>query len=180
MGGKVIDAKWCELDDVQFQADVRQRFHRPIDLVSLHCEQAHLSIQGEPVNLLPATHLLKVPDHFVQVERNLLLGFVPHDLGDLLGIHRRRLEEPCQTSLARHGHGDRRTFDVVLFDELRYRCFDQLFRVRFGLTENLGVFDIVERLRDDLAVLHRAIKRLERALPNIDSPNTLFLGHRFS
>ena len=104
---KVVDRKRRELNNVEFQADIGQRLHRPINLVSLHREQTNFGVERESVDFLPATHLLEVPDHFVQIERNLLLRLVTHDLWDLLGVDWRRFEKPPQTGLARHRHRDR-------------------------------------------------------------------------
>ena len=62
---------------------------------------------AKPSSSLPAGHLLVVPDHVVERERNLLPGFVLDDVGNLLRFDRRQLDEPRQAALPGHRDGDR-------------------------------------------------------------------------
>ncbi len=49
---------------------------------------------------------------------------------------------------------------------------DQLISYRFGLTQDLGVLDVVKRIRNDFAVLEGAAECLQRGLADFDTPHT--------
>ena len=129
---------------------VFERLERPGHLVALHREQADFGLQREAFFLAAAGHLLVVPDHVFERERNLLPGFVLDDVGNLLRLDRRQLDEPRQAALARHGdrHAvarERRCARGTVCSASRISSS----RVGVGLAENLGVFDVVERLDHD-------------------------------
>ena len=62
-------------------------------------------------------------------------------------------------------------------------CFsasrNQLDRIGFRLAEDFWILDEIERIGDDPArlVVRHAAQRLDRALANIDTPNSIALGH---
>ena len=147
---EVVQHQRRKLDDVDLDAGLEERLQGAEDGVALHGEQADLRLQGEPLLLASAAHPLVVPDHVVQVEGDLLPGFVADDVGDLLGLDRRQLDEPRQARLPRHGDRHPVAQHRVPREELLQGIADQLGRVGAGLAEDLGVLDVVEGLGDDL------------------------------
>ena len=121
-------------------------------LVALHGEQADFGLDRVAF-VFAADERLIVPDHVFERERNLLPRFVLDDVRNLLAFDRRQLDEPGETALARHGDGDALAGQIVARDERVERFFDQLVAIGFGLREDLGVLDVVERLDDHPVVV---------------------------
>ena len=148
-------------------------------LVALHREQADFRLDRVAF-VFAADERLVVPDDVFERERNLLPGFVLDDVGNLLALDRRQLDEPRQAALA--GNRDRHAVarHVVARDELLERFADQLVAIGFGLRENLRIFDVVEGLDDHplvVLLVRTAAQRFQRALANIDAPNGVTLRH---
>ena len=175
----VVQRQRRELDNVDVDAGVFKRLQRLEHLIAFHGEQADLGLQRKAFLLAAAAHLLVIPDHVFQRKGNLLAGFVLDDVGDLLLLDRRQLDEAGQADLARNADGDPIALDVVAREKRRQRFGDQLVWIGFGLTEDLGIFDVVEG--DDfhlgLVVVRHAAHRLERALTDVDSPHGVRLRH---
>ena len=114
---EVVDRQRRELDDVDRDAGLFERLQRAGHLVALHREQADFRLERVAF-VFAADERLVVPDHVFERERNLLPGFVLDDVGNLLPLDRRQLDEPRQAALA--GHGDRHAVarHVVARDEL--------------------------------------------------------------
>ena len=98
---EVVQRQRRELHDVDLDARLLEGLQGAEHGVALHGEQADLGLQGEALFLAAAAHPLVVPDHVVQVEGDLLPGLVADDVGDLLGLDRRQLDEPRQARSAR-------------------------------------------------------------------------------
>ena len=178
--GEVVDRQRRKLNDVDLDARVLERLERALDLVALHREQADFGLQREAILFAAAVHLLVVPDDVFQRKGNLLPGFVLDDVGNLLRFDRRQLDEPRQAALARHGNRHLVAAHSIARKEQFERLAHQLSRVGVRLAENLGVFDVIEGIGLDQVVLivRPAAQRLQRALPNIDTPHGVRLRHR--
>ena len=83
---EVVEHQRRQLHDVDLDALLQERLQRPKHRVALHGEQADLRLQREALLHAAAAHPLVVPDHVVQVEGDLLPGFVADDVGDLLRL----------------------------------------------------------------------------------------------
>ena len=115
-----------------------------VDHVALHGEQADLGLHGEAVGHVAGADLLVVPDDLVEREGNLLLGLEPDDVGDLLFLDRRQLDEAGQAALAGDADGDQVALERVAREELLERLAGELIGVGVGLAEDLGMLDVVE------------------------------------
>ena len=69
-------------------------------LLAFHREQRHLGVEHEPAFLHPAGEPLPPPYHLFERKRNLLPSLVLHDVGNLLGLDGRQLDELRQTEIA--------------------------------------------------------------------------------
>ncbi len=102
-GDVIVERQRRQLDD--FDLDPRRpiRLQRAEHLFALHRKQANFRLQRKSLDLLATTtKRLVVPDHVVEVEGNLLTGLIADNLGNLLGLDRRQLDEPRQPILPRH------------------------------------------------------------------------------
>ena len=171
---EVVEHQRRKLDDVDLDVGLDEGVRGAEDGVALHGEQADLGLQGEPFLLASAAHPLIVPDDVVEVEGDLLPGFVADDVGDFLGFDRRQLDESRQARLARHGNGHPVAQHRVPREELLQGVADQFGGVGTGLAEDLGIFDVVEGVGDDpLAVFVGATSQgLQRTLADINAPNS--------
>ena len=61
---------------------------------------------AKPSVTIAGADLLVVPDDLVEGEGDLLLGLEVDDVGDLLFLDRRQLDEAGQAALAGHADGD--------------------------------------------------------------------------
>jgi len=104
----------------------------------LHGEDPDLQVR-KPLLL----ECLVVPDHLIQVERNLLIGFIPDNVRNPLRRHRRQLGEPGQGMLARDVDHDLVLGDVAAREKLLERTADQGGSIRVRLRENLCVLDVI-------------------------------------
>ena len=160
----------------QFELDLVLdiRPHRLRERIPLHREQTDFRIQQKAAFLDPGAQSLVVPDDIFQSKRNLLPGFILHNLVDPLGFHRRQLNEPRQRGLPRHRHGDLFALQVVPRQERLHRIVDDLIRNGIRLGQNLGVLDVIEGRRHHLASrLHiLELDRLESGLPDVDAPRS--------
>ena len=177
VGNEVVDAERRQLDNVQLDSRVLERLDGAEHLFAFHREQADLGFEREAVHFGAAAHLLVVPDHVVQIERDLLARLVFHNVRNLLGVDRGRLEELGQPALTGNRNGHLVALHVVSAQKLLQRVAHQLLWVRFRLTQDLGVFDIVERIGDHFVAVARATQRLERALPDINPPHASISCH---
>ena len=116
---------------------VFQRLEMAGDLVALHREQADFGLDRVAF-VFAADERLVIPDDVFQRERNLLPGFVLDDVGNLLPLDRRQLDEPGQTALT--GNGDRYSFarQIVARDELLQRFAINSSRLASGCVRILG------------------------------------------
>ncbi len=76
--------------------------------------------------------------------------------------------------------GHRGLLQIVAFDESIQCLSDQGLRIRLGLAEDFGIFDIIERLGHDLVTVQPTTQRLERTLSDLDSPYRCRFGHGIS
>ena len=145
----VVQRQGRQLDDVDLDARPVNGSSARYDLVAFHREQADLGLQGEAFLLGAAAHPLIVPDDVGQIERDLLPGFVADDVGNLLRLDRRELDEPRQAVLA--GHADRHPIaaDRVARQKLLQRVADQFGGIGAGLAEDLRIGDEVEGVGDE-------------------------------
>ena len=102
----VVKCKRGKLDEINFDTDFVERFERTVDLIPLHGEQADLGFENETLGLAATAHALVVPDDVVQIERDLLLRFIFDNVGDLLRLDWRKLDETRETILSRYGDRD--------------------------------------------------------------------------
>ena len=175
----VVQRQRRELHVVDFDARTLERLDSAEDGVALHGEQADFRLQREAFFLAAAAHPLVVPDHVVQIEGDLLAGFVADDVGDLLGFHRRQLDEPRQAALAGNRNRHPVAVHLVAREELPQRVGDQFGGVGVRLAEDLRILDEVECLDYDLVgvVAGTAAQCLQRTLPDVDSPHCVASGH---
>ena len=87
---------------------------------------------------------LVAPFHFIQREGDLLDRFEPDDLGNLLGLHRRQLDEPGEAGLAADADGGHAALDRVPLHEIRQGGLDECFAIVAGVGENVFVLDDFE------------------------------------
>src|SRR5262249_22446646 len=120
-----------------------------------------------------------IPDDFIEVERDLLLGLELDDIGDLLLLDRRQLDESGQTTLARDAHGNQIALDTVARKKLFQRLARELIGVRVGLVKDLGVFDIIKGSGGHLAVDQFEPQGFEGALAHVDSPHARLVRHSY-
>src|SRR3954471_5459659 len=113
---------------------------------------------------------LVAPFDVVQRKRNLLNGFESHDLGDLLRLHRRKLDEPREAGLSAHAHADKAALHRVPLHEAGQRGGDELFAIIAGVGEDGFVLDDLEVIDAYAVTLAYEFHRLERAVSDIDSP----------
>ncbi len=126
---------------------------------------------AKPSVTTAGAELLVVPDDLIEVERNLLLGLEPDDVGDLLFLDGRQLDETGQTALTGHADGHDVAAEGVARQELVERLAGQLVGVGVGLAEDFGMLDVIEGGGDELSVDHFKADGLEAALPEIDAPD---------
>ncbi len=178
-GDIVVEGQGAHLHDVDLDPGVLQGQDGAVDLVAFHGEQTDLG-HGELLGLVGvAADGLVVPDDLFEGEGDLLAGLELHDVGDALLVDRRQLDELHQPRLARDADGDPGAGHLVPAQEGGERLAHQFFRVGVGLAENLGVFDVVERLgQERFGVLAgRELQGLECGLSNVDGPDGLDLRH---
>ncbi len=170
VGHEVAQGQRRHLHQMHLDADVLEVLQVAVDHVALHGEQADFGLD-EAVGQLADADLLVVPDDLVEVERDLLLGLEADDVGDLLFLDRRQLDEAGQAALAGHADGDLVAAEVVARQELFQRLAGQLVGVGVGLAEDLGMLDVVEGGGGDFAVDQFQADGLEGALAEIDAPD---------
>ena len=144
VGDEVAQGQRRHLDDVDLDVDVLEVLQVAVDHVALDGEQADLGLHGEAVGDDAGADLLEVPDDLVQGEGDLLLGLEADDVGDLLFLDGRQLDEAGQAALAGHADGDHVALEGVARQELLQGLAGQLVGVGVGLAEDLGVLDVVE------------------------------------
>ena len=162
MGNHVVEGDRGQLNDIDLHPSFIEGGQLAVRLLAFHREQADLTLQGVPLLDRAPGHRLVVPYDVGQIKRDLLAGLVADDIGDLLDFDRRRLEELGEPTLAGDADADLLIEGVVPLQQLLHRLGDQLFRVRFRLTQNLGVFDVVEGIGNGLTVDEGTAERLER------------------
>ena len=149
VGDEVENRQRCKLHAIQLDAHRLQRSNRTVDRFLLHREQTDFGVERDPVDL-GTTHLLIVPDHVIQLERDLLLRFILDDVRNLLRIHWRWLEKTSQPSLARYRHRYLVALNLISREELLDRVPNQLLRVSsIWLTQDFRVLDVIECLDFD-------------------------------
>ena len=168
-----------ELEDVDLDAGFGERHEGLGHLLLLHREQSDLGVEDEASLLEPADEPLPVPFDLLEREGDLLPGLVPDDVGNLLGLDRRQLDELGEARLPRDRDRDAVPLELVAADELLERGADKLHRIGFRLGEDHRVFDVVERLGGDLARLGRipATNGLEGTFADVDAPDVRTAGH---
>ena len=72
---------------MDFDADLLEVLQIAVDHVALHGEQADFRLDEARRQLVDA-ELLIVPNDFVEIKRNLLLGLEFDDVGNLLSLRR--------------------------------------------------------------------------------------------
>ena len=182
---EIVQGQRRDLDEVDFESRVEKRLQRLEHLLAFHREQADLGIEHVAAVLVDTSgDLLEVPNDIVEIKRDLLLRLVLDDLGNLVRLDRRQVDEPRQGGRA--GQADRhpRPVHVVVLDERLDRLRNQFLGNRIGLAENLGGIRIAVL---DVRVAHGQhlvsrfgvpqLHRLQAGLANVNSPNVLAVGH---
>ena len=95
-GDEIAQGQRGHLHDVHLDVDVLEVLQVAKDHVALHGEQADLRAHGKPVGDFAGAQFLKVPDDFIERERNLLLGLETDDVGNLRLLDGRQLDEARQ------------------------------------------------------------------------------------
>ena len=143
---------------------------------AFHCEDADLQVRR--IILLKR---LVIPDHFVHVERDLLIGLVSNNVRDALGGDGRQLRETRQGVLAGHAHHHKILGNVIVRQEPLQGAVDQFHAIGVRLSEYLGVLDEIVRHELNLAVAGQAkFDGLEGAAPEVNAPNGLTARHAVS
>ena len=93
VGEIVVERQWRDLNNFDFLAVVGERLQCVVNQVLLHCEQANFGFEHEAALFNTTTDWLIVPDHVIQVERNLLPRFIADDFSNFAGFDRRQLDE---------------------------------------------------------------------------------------
>ncbi len=168
-----------ELQHVDLDARLRERRERLEHLVALHREQGHFRVEDEATLLHAAREPLPVPHHLFERKGDLLAGLILDDVGDLLGLDRRQLDELREARLAGHRHGHTIALERVAAQEFLQGIAHKLDGVGFRLREQHRVFDVVKRVGHQLPwlVAKTAAHRLQGALADIDSPAERTAGH---
>ena len=78
-------------------AVIQKRF---IDEIAFHCKKPDLTIQSKTINHHARTKLLKIPNHFIKGEGNLLLGFEAYNFSYFAFFNRGQFDKAGQTTLA--------------------------------------------------------------------------------
>ena len=170
---------WRQLQHVDMNARLRQRCKGLEYLFTLHREEGDFGIEDETAVLHSARKPLPPPDDLLQRKRNLLSGLVFDDVGNLLGLDRRQLDELREPKVARHGDSHLVALQIVATDELFEGRLNQLNGVGLRLGANLGVFDVFACHNFQLPRLggHAATQRLQSAVADVDSPHIRNAGH---
>ncbi len=100
-----------------------------------------------------------------------MTSLILHDVANLLQLDRWRLEELRQTTLTRNAERHLTLLQVIAIAECLQGFAYEGFWIGVRLAENLWVFDIVERLGDDLLTFDSTTKSLESALAYFQSPD---------
>ena len=170
-----------QLEHVDFDAGVYERGEGLVDLLALHRKQRHFGVHHEAALLDSAGEPLPVPADLIEWERDLLIGLVLDDIGDLLGLDRRQLDELRQPRLARRRHRHAVALQGMPREKLLDRGPHQFHRVGVRLREHHRIFDVLKRVGHEFAGVrrrHLATKGLEAALADVDSPGVRTAGHR--
>ncbi len=93
----VVDRHWSQLNQVYVDAGSLEWLESAEDGFLLHRKKTDFAFQCIAVFDVASSHLLEVPNHVVQIKRNLLLGFIANDVRDLLDFDWWWLEELRQT-----------------------------------------------------------------------------------
>jgi len=143
-----------------------------VDLLPLHREQGHLGVEHESALLHAAGQPLPPPDDLLERKGDLLPGLVLDDVGDLAGLDGGQLDELRESQVPRHRHRHGVPAQIMAGGELLDGGADDLDRIGLRLREHHRVFDVLERLGDQLPWLRTgtAAQRLQRALADVDSP----------
>ena len=160
-----------QLHDVDFDVGVIEGRHLSVSLLAFHRKQTDFTFQRVAFLDHAAGHQLMIPDHVGQVERDLLSRFVLTMSAIFLtstGGGLKNLAKPLWPGTLMQTRIIER---VVAFQQLLERIGNQFLGHRLGLTENLGVLDVIKGIGNDFAVLQRTMQRLQRRLSDLDSPN---------
>ena len=168
-----------ELKDVDLDPSFRERHQRLGDLLLLHREQRHLGVEDEAPLFEPADEPLPVPFHLLEREGDLLPGLVADDVGDLLRLDRRQLDELGEARLPGDGDHDAVPLELVAANKLLERGAHQFHRIGLRLGDDHRVFDVVEGVGDDLARFSRipAANGLKGAFADVNAPDVRTAGH---
>ena len=79
----------------------------------------------------------------------MLPGFVANDVGNLLGLDRRQLDESRQARLARNRNRHPIAQHGIARKELFQRVAYQFVRIGPGLAQDFRILDVVERVGDN-------------------------------
>ena len=102
-----------QLDLVHLDVGGVKRSQLAVRLFAFHRKQSDFAVGDKPALLDVAGHQLVIPNDVVQIERDLLPGFVADDVADLFDFDRRRFEKLGQSALARHTDHDAAADAVV-------------------------------------------------------------------
>jgi hypothetical protein len=122
---------------------------------------------------------LKIENDIVEIEGEPLFCLVPDDIGDLFGIHRRQREKAGDRILSRHGNRNPVMFRCIAAQKCLERFREYLRRVSAGLREHFRMLNEIACQCFNFSRLFRETtpQRLERCVPNINSPNNLIFCH---
>jgi hypothetical protein len=121
---------------------------------------------------------LIIPNDVIEVEGDLLFGFIANDVRDFLHFHGRRFEELGQTALAGNADGNPVLARFVAIQELLHRFGDQQIGLCLGLAQQFRIFNIFVRLGNNVRPIKSTSQCLESALTDFNSPNAVFSSHR--
>ena len=144
----VVQRQRGDLDNLHFFVVVNKWLQSVIDQLSLHREQPDFCLEHKAALFDAATDRLIIPDHVVQIERNLLPCFIFHDLSHLAGFNWWQLDELRQRTLTGHADCNQIAINPVPVEKRFHGLPDKFFRNRIRLAEDFGMRNIVKRHRD--------------------------------
>ncbi len=168
----VVDRQRIHLHDLDVEPGVGEVVDVPVHQLLAHRKDADLDVRR-----LWFLEELVAPFDVVEREGDLLDRFEADDLGDLLGLNRRQLDEPGEARLPAHADRDAAALDAVPLHEIGQRCLDERLAVVAGLGEDVLVFDDFEI--GDLGSFRTANEadRLEGAVSDVDAPGGTCRSH---
>src|SRR5579871_939312 len=170
-GDVIAQSQRRHLHEMDIDVDILEMLQIAAHHVALHGEQTNLRFHRETIGDDAGADLLIIPDDLFEIKRNLLFRLEANDVGDLLFLDGRQLDEAGQAALSRDADGHDVAAQVVARQELIKGFPRELIGVGIGLAEDFGMFDVIEGGGDDFAVNFLQADRLQAALAQVDAPN---------